>query len=60
MLKNMIFDMLTNKKHNPIETELFIRSSKIAISFVFINKHILQQKQNIRLNYTLTQHITLL
>ena len=40
--KNMIFDMMRNKKHNPIETELFIRSSKIAISFVFINKHILQ------------------
>ena len=33
---DMIADMLTNKKSNPIVTELFIRGRKLNISLVFI------------------------
>ena len=33
---DMIVDMLSNKKLNPIVTELFIRGRKLNISFVFI------------------------
>ena len=32
---DMIADMLTNKKSNPIVTELFIRGRKLNISLVF-------------------------
>ena len=32
----MIGDMLSNKKRNPIVTELFIRGRKLNISLVFI------------------------
>ena len=34
----MIADMLSNKKHNPIVTELFISGSKLSISLVFITQ----------------------
>ena len=34
----MIADMLSNKKLNPIVTELFIRGRKLNISLVFITK----------------------
>ena len=34
----MIADMLNNKKHNPIVTELFIRGRKLNISLVFITQ----------------------
>ena len=34
----MIVDILSNKKVNPIVTELFIRSSELKISFVFITQ----------------------
>ena len=33
---NMIADMVSNKKVNPIVTALFIRDSKLNISLVFI------------------------
>ena len=33
---NMIADMLSNKKLNPIVTELFIRGRKLNIYLVFI------------------------
>ena len=33
---DMIADMLSNKKLNPVVTELFIRGRKLHISFVFI------------------------
>ena len=33
---NMIADMFSNKKLNPIVTELFIRGKKTKISFVFM------------------------
>ena len=31
-------DMLSNKKLNPVVTELFIRGRKLKISFVFITQ----------------------
>ena len=34
----MIADMLNNKKHNPLVTELFIRGRKLNISLVFITQ----------------------
>ena len=36
---DMIADMLSNKKRNPIVTELFIRSRKLNISLVFITQY---------------------
>ena len=35
---DMITDMLSNKKLNPIVTELLIRGGKLNISFVFITQ----------------------
>ena len=35
---DMIADMLSNKKPNPIVTELFIRGRKLNISLVFITQ----------------------
>ena len=35
---DMIADMLTNKKLNPIVTELFIRGAKLNISLVIITQ----------------------
>ena len=35
---NLIVDMLSNEKLNPIVTELFIRSRKLNISLVFITQ----------------------
>ena len=35
---DMISDMLSNKKLNPIVTELFIRGRKLNISLVFITQ----------------------
>ena len=37
----MIADMVSNKKHNPIVTELFIRGRKLSISLVFITQSLL-------------------
>ena len=44
---DMMADMLRNKKHNPVLTELFIRGRKLNISLVFIWLH-----KKIRLNST--------
>ena len=49
---NMISDMLSNKKLNPIVTELFITGRKINISLVFITQSYLTVPKNIRLNST--------
>ena len=38
---DMIADMINNKKLNSIVTELFIRSRRLNISFVFIHNHTL-------------------
>ena len=48
---DMIVDMLSNKKLNPIVTELFIRGKKI-ISLVFITQSYFAVLKNIRLNST--------
>ena len=48
----MIADMLSNKKINPIVTELFIRGRKLNISLVFITQSFSTIPKNIRLNST--------
>ena len=45
--------MLSNKKLNPILTELFIRGRKLIISLAFITKFYFAVPKNIRLNSTL-------
>ena len=49
---DMIADMLSNKKPNPIVTELFIRGRKINISLVLITQFYFAVPKNIRLNST--------
>ena len=44
--------MLSNKKFNPIVTELFIRGRKLNISLVFITQSYFAVPKNIRLNST--------
>ena len=46
----MIVGVLTNKKLNPIVTELFIRGRKLNISLVFITQSYFAVPKNIRLN----------
>ena len=48
----MIADMLSNKKLNPIVTELFIRSRKINICLVFITQSNFAVPKNITLTST--------
>ena len=48
----MIPDILSNTKLNPMVTELFIRSKKVNISFVFIIQSYFAVPKNIRLNST--------
>ena len=49
---DMIADMLSNKKFNPIVTEFFIRGRKLYISLVFITQSYFAVPKNIRLNLT--------
>ena len=49
---DMIADMLSNKKLNPIVTELFIRGRKLNISLVFIRQSCFAAPKNIRLHST--------
>ena len=49
---DMIADVLSNKKLNPIVTELFIRGRKLNISLVFITQSYFAAPKNIRLNST--------
>ena len=44
--------MLSNKKINPVVTELFIRDRKLNISLVFISQSYFPVPKNIRLNST--------
>ena len=44
---DMIADMLSNKKLNPIVTELFIRGRKLNISFVFLSHNLILLYQKI-------------
>ena len=54
---DMIADMLSNKKLNPIVTELFIRSRKLNISLVFIAQSYFAVSKNIRLELQQTTFI---
>ena len=47
-----IVDMLSNKKLNPVVTELFIRGGKLNISLAFITQCYFAVLKNIRLNST--------
>ena len=47
---DMIANMLSNKKPNPIVTELFIRGRKLNISLFFITQSYFAVPKNIRLN----------
>ena len=44
--------MLSNKKLNPIVTELSTRGRKLSISLVFITQSYFAVPKHIRLNYT--------
>ena len=48
----MIAYMLSNKKLNPVVTELIIRGRKLNISFVFITQSYFDVPKKIRLNST--------
>ena len=48
----MIADMLSNKKLNPVATELFIRGEKLNISLGFITRSYFPVPKKIRLNST--------
>ena len=48
----MIADMLSNKKLNPVVTELFIRGRKLNISLAFITQSYFAAPKNVRLNST--------
>ena len=49
---NMIADMLSNDKGNPIVTELVIRDRKLNISLVFITQSYFAVPKNFRLSST--------
>ena len=49
---DMIADMLSNKKLNPIKTELFTRGRKPTISVVFTTQYYFAVLKYIRLNST--------
>ena len=52
LFDDLITDILSNKKLNPIVTELFIRCRKLNISLVFITQSYFAVPKNIRLNST--------
>ena len=49
---DMIADMITNKKLNPVVTELFIRGRKLNISIVFVTQSSFTVLKEVRLNST--------
>ena len=49
---DMIADIMTNKKFQSIIKELFIRSRKLNISFVFITQSYFSVPKDVRLNST--------
>ena len=49
---DVIADILSNKKLNPLVTELVIRGRKLNISFVFITQSYFCVSKNVRLNST--------
>ena len=48
----MIADMISNKKLNPIVTEMFIRGRKLNISISFITQSYFRVPKDVRLNCT--------
>ena len=56
LFDDMVADIFSNKKLNPIVTELFLRGRKLNISLVFITQSYFAVLKNIRLN----QHTILL
>ena len=46
------FDMINNKKLNPVVTELFIRGRKLNISTAFISQSYFKVPKEVRLNTT--------
>ena len=49
---DMIADMISNKKLNPVVTELFIRGTKLNISILFITQSYFKVRKDFRLNPT--------
>ena len=49
---DMIADMISNKKLNPVVPELFIRGRKLNISIVFITQSYFKVPKDVRINYT--------
>ena len=49
---DMIADMISNKKLNPIVTDLFIRGRKLNIAIVFITQSYFKVPKDVRLNST--------
>ena len=49
---DMIVDMISNNKLNPIVTQLFIRGRKLNISIVFITQSYFKVPKDVRLNST--------
>ena len=49
---DLIANMLSNKKLNPVVTELFIRGRKLNVSLVFIKQSYFTVPKDIRLNST--------
>ena len=52
VLDGMIADIITNKRLNPIVTELFIRGRKLNISISLLLNHTLKMPKDVRLNST--------
>ena len=48
----IVFNMINNKKLNPVVAELFIRGRKLNISFAFITQSYLKVPKDVRLNST--------
>ena len=51
VFEDLIADMLSNEKLNPVVSESFIRSRKLNISLVFITQFYFYVSKNIRLKY---------
>ena len=49
VFNDMVADMINNKKHNPVVTELFIRSRKLNIYIVFITQSYFKVPKDVRL-----------
>ena len=50
VFEDMIADTLSNKKLNPVVTELFVRGRELNISLAFITQSYFAVPKNVRLN----------